>query len=554
MALILAALLVPGVTGMWLVLAGRGLPAARAQALALVAGLATLVVAATAVVTGAEIDRPWIKAIGVNWSFANDRISAPLVLLTAAITLLVAIHARNHQPGGGSPGLYLGCILIVEMGALATFMTRDVIVFFVAFETVLIPMWLLIGRFGDPHDPGARREAAYRFVLYTALGSTTMLAGILALVGFAGTADMRLIPMAGLTATQELIVAALLVAGLGVKVPLFPVHTWLPPAHTIAPTGGSVLLAAVLLKMGTYGLIRLPVGLTPSGFSRIAPVLAVAGVVGILWGGLICLVERDLKRLIAYSSVAHMGFVALALATGTSLGVQAAMLTNVAHGVVSALLFFVVGGLKERWGVIDLADFRPALRERWPDFGFALILGLAGSLALPGLATFWGEFFTLYAAWSGPVGGGPTPLPSPVGGSLGWFAVSSDRLLLLRWCAVLAAFGAALAAAYAMRVARIVWAGDGLDAAAGDVGGATHGSVPGVAEGSVSSMSAGPVAGTASGSAGRTGDGSTPAGTALVSSVGERVALAVLCAATVVLGFVPAWVAPHLTSVLWGGS
>ena len=311
--------------------------------------------------------------------------------------MLVAAHAWVDVPEGGTPATFLGCLLIVEAGALATFTARDAVLFFVAFELVLVPMWVLISRFGDRHDERARTDAGHRFILYTAVGSTLMLVGILALVTSAGTSDLRALAAgagAALPADRQLLVAVLLVLGLSVKVPVFPVHTWLPPAHTTAPTAGSVLLAAVLLKMGTYGLVRLPVATVPDGFGRLAPVLAVAGVVGIVWGALVCLVERDLKRLIAYSSVAHMGFVALALAAGSETGLQAALFANIAHGVISALLFFLVGGLKQRWGSVDLAVARPALRETSPRLGFLLILGLAASLGLPGLAGFWGEFFS----------------------------------------------------------------------------------------------------------------------------------------------------------------
>jgi NADH-quinone oxidoreductase subunit M len=200
-----------------------------------------------------------------------------------------------------------------------------------------------------------------------------------------------------------------------------------------------VLLAAVLLKMGTYGLVRLPLASVPEGFAKVAPVLAVLGAVGIIWGGLACLVERDLKRLVAYSSVAHMGFVVLGLASGTRTGLQAALFANVAHGVVSALLFVVVGGLKERWGSADLETARAALREVTPRLGFALVVGFAASLGLPGLAGFWGEFLSVYAAWS----------------------PAADRPQgLFRALAVVAAVGTALAAAYALRVLRTVWAGD----------------------------------------------------------------------------------------------
>jgi len=188
--------------------------------------------------------------------------------------------------------------------------------------------------------------------------------------------------------------------GLSIKIPVFPLHTWLPPAHTIAPTAGSVMLAAVLLKIGH--LRGRPAGDRPAA-RRVrcsAPAFAILGVVGIIWGGLACLVENDLKRLIAYSSVAHMGFVVLGLSSGTTVGLQAALFANIAHGVVSALLFFLVGGLKERWGSADLATARAALREVSPRLGFALIVGFAASLGLPGLVGFWGEFLAMYSAWN----------------------------------------------------------------------------------------------------------------------------------------------------------
>jgi NADH-quinone oxidoreductase subunit M len=269
-----------------------------------------------------------------------------------------------------------------------------------------------------------------------------MLVGILVLVSAAGTTDLaRLATGAGaaVPAGTQTVAAVLLVLGLGVKVPVVPLHSWLPPAHTTAPTAGSVLLAAILLKMGTYGLVRLPVASVPAGMDRVAPGLAVVGAVGVVWGGLACLVERDLKRLIAYSSVAHMGFVVLGLASGTRTGLQAALFANVAHGVISALLFVLVGGLKVRWGSVDLARPHPALRETAPRLGFLLVLGVAAGLGLPGLAGFWGEFLALYAAWSP---ADPAHLP------------------VLRASAVVAALGAALAAAYLLRVARSIWLGD----------------------------------------------------------------------------------------------
>ncbi|WP_240917791.1 NADH-quinone oxidoreductase subunit M [Phycicoccus sp. HDW14] len=442
MSLLLA---LPATLGLWLVSGGRGLPLRVARPLAAGMAVATLGLAVAVALTGSEVDRAWLPELGVHWSLGVDGISVPLVLLTALMGVVVTAHAWVEVPSGGTPATFLGCLLLVEAGALATFTARDAVLFLVAFEVVLVPMWVLVGRYGDPHHPRARTEAAQRFVLYTAVGSTTMLVGILLLVASAGTADLRALAGgagAALGSGTQLAVAALLVAGLAVKVPVLPFHTWLPPAHTTAPTAGSVLLAAVLLKMGTYGLVRLPVATVPDGFGRLAPVLAVAGALGIVWGGLVCLVERDLKRLIAYSSVAHMGFVVLALASGSQTGLQAALFANVAHGVVSALLFVLVGGLKQRWGDVDLAVRRPALRETSPRLGFALVIGLAASLGLPGLAGFWGELLAVYSAW----------------------APAADRpRALLVTCAVVAAVGAALAAAYALRVAGLVWAGDRPD-------------------------------------------------------------------------------------------
>lgn len=442
MALILLVLL-PAAVGTWLVAGARHLSATVVTRIGLAAAAGVAALSVEVARSRPDVDRAWLPSLDVRLHLGVDGIAIPLVLLTALVGLLVMIHALGEVPTGGSPSTFIGSLLLVQTGALATFTARDAVLFFVAFELVLVPMWVLIARFGDPHHPQARAAAAARFLLYTAVGSTLMLVGILLLVTATGTADLDALTIRGaaLPHGQQLVIALLLTIGLAVKVPIFPLHTWLPPAHTTAPTAGSVLLAAVLLKMGTYGLVRLPLASVPDGFTTIAPALAIAGVIGIVWGGLVCLVERDLKRLVAFSSVAHMGFVVLALAAGSAIGLQAALFGNIAHGVVSALLFVVVGGLKSRWGDVDLTVRRPALRETAPHRGFFLILGLAAALGLPGLAVFWGEFLAIGAAWS----------PA---------APHSDAVY--RTSAVIAAMGAALAAAYGLRVASRVWVGDAV--------------------------------------------------------------------------------------------
>ncbi|MFN2320691.1 MAG: NuoM family protein [Dermatophilaceae bacterium] len=438
--ILVSAIALPLLVGLWLVTAGRRLPREPAWTLAMVVTLLSLGFTGAAIATGASVDQPWVSRLGLSLALGIDGISAPLLVLTAGIGVLVVLLARAHLPLGGAPSTYLGAVLLATGGALATFAARDAILFFVAFELVLIPVWVLIHRFGDRHDEAARRDAGLRFVLFTVTGSVLMLVGILTLVSAAGTSRLDELVTAGaaLPLGTQTLVAVLLTAGLAIKVPVFPLHTWLPAAHTIAPTGGSVILAAVLLKMGTYGLVRLPVASVPDGFARIAPVLAVLAATGIVWGGLVCLVEVEAKRLIAYSSVAHMGFVVLGLASGTVVGVQAALIGNIAHGVIAALLFVVVGGLKERWGRVRFDAPLPALREYAPRLGFVLILGLAAGLGLPGLAGFWGEVMAVYGAWVSSLGPG----------------------FLLKATSALAALGAVLAAAYSLRVARLLWVGE----------------------------------------------------------------------------------------------
>lgn len=444
----------------------RRLPDPVAAALGALIGLATLGVAVAATVIGdrngfdrrpLQVDARWIPALGLRAHLGLDGVSAPLVLLTALLGTLVCVHLFRVRPAGGRGRQLVACVLVVTGGAIATFTALDLLLFFIAFETVLIPMWFVIAVWGDDRQPEpppgrkrrsatepggepARRDAANRFVLYTATGSALMLLGIILVVLRTGTTDLTALARsggAGMSTSIQVTAAVLIVLGLAVKSPMWPFHTWLPPAHTIAPTAGSVLLAGVLLKMGTYGLIRVAVPVLPQGFTELAPYLGVFAVVGILWGGLACLVERDLKRLVAFSSVAHMGFVLLGVASMTSTGLQGALYGNIAHGVVTALLFFVVGALKDRYHSADLGVLGSGLRDRLPRLGWLLTLGAVGGLGLPGLAIFWGELLSIAGAWqSDSLGGLGRPL------------------------AVLAAVGTVIAAAYWLRVLRVLWQGE----------------------------------------------------------------------------------------------
>lgn len=449
-ALLVAVVALPLAAAAGLLAAAGRLSDRRAADVGTAVAAATLALAAWAVWAaapwrsagpGLALDVPWIPGLGVRLHLGLDGVSAPLVLLTALLGLLVCAYTRAVVPPPGRAASLLGCVLAVVGGALATFLALDLVLFFVAFEVVLVPMWFLVAVWGDDRDPATRRDAANRFVLYTALGSAVMLLGILLVALRAGTTDLVELAArggAGLGAGTQLAAALLLLTGLAVKVPAWPLHTWLPPAHTIAPTVGSVLLAGVLLKMGSYGMVRLVLPVVPEGAARLAPGLAAVGVVGILWGGLACLVERDLKRLVAFSSVAHMGFVLVGIASGTPQGLQGALFANVAHGIVTSLLFLVVGALKDRHHGSDLAAIGPGLRDRAPRLGWLLALGCIAGFGLPGLAGFWGELLAIWGAW----GGGAV-----LGATWG------------RWTAVLAALGAALAAAYLLRVLHAVWHG-----------------------------------------------------------------------------------------------
>jgi NADH-quinone oxidoreductase subunit M len=345
------------------------------------------------------VDVRWLPAIGVRFTLGLDGISLPLVLLTALLVLLCAIYTVGTVPEPGRVRQLLALMLVLEVGVLGTFTALDLILFFVFFEVVLIPMYFLIAVWGGS---GARSAAAGTFILYTLLGSALMLVGFLVITAQAGTSDMRQLAAmhgAGISHGAQTLAFVLLLLGFGIKSPMWPLHSWLPDAHTEAPTVASVLLAGVLLKLGTYGLIRVGLAEVPLGARDLAPALGVLAVVGIIYGALACLAQTDLKRLIAFSSIGHMGFVLLGIATLTPIGVQGALIGNIAHGVITGLLFFLVGGLKDRFHTSDLTELGGGMLAKLPAIGGLLLLAAVASLGLPGLAGFWGEMLSMLGAY-----------------------------------------------------------------------------------------------------------------------------------------------------------
>ena len=395
-----------------------------------------------------EVDVSWIPAIDVRFHVGVDGVSLPLIVLTALLTLLCTVAALQRTPRPAALG---SLVLLLEVGLLGTFAALDLVLFFVAFEIVLAPMYFLIVGWGS----GERaRHAATKFILYTLLGSVFVIVGILTVYASAGTFDVVALSAAGgdgIARGTQILAFAALFAGFAVKSPLWPVHTWLPDAHTEAPTVGSVLLAGALLKMGTYGLVRIGLPVLPEGARTLAPVLGVLAVAGIVVGSLCCLVQTDAKRLIAYSSVGHMGFVLLGIATLTPVGVNAALLGNVAHGLITGLLFFLVGGLKDRYGTSDLRTLGSGLAERLPRLGALFVLAAVASLGLPGLAGFWGEALALLASYR----------PAP----------DLSRPLYAVLLAVAAA-GTAITAAYFLRLLRALVVGPDVPSGDRRVGGA----------------------------------------------------------------------------------
>jgi len=352
------------------------------------------------------VDESWIDVIGAGYTLGIDGMSLPLIALTVLVMPLVFVYSWDHIPSPGNTKAFLILMLILETGMIGTFVAQDLILFFVFFEVVLLPMFFMIAVWGGDD----RRYASLKFFLYTLFGSALMLLGFLALFFLSTdpvtgealrTFDMRAlsdVAGAGIARGSQLLIFGGMFIGFGVKVPMFPFHTWLPDAHTQAPTQGSVILAAVLLKLGTYGFIRIAIPMLPEAAEAWAPYIGLLAVIGIIYGALGCLAQTDMKRLIAFSSVAHMGFVMLGISTLTDFGINAAIFGMVAHGLITGMLFFIAGSVKERYHTLEISRLGGMLVQA-PRLGWILGFTAMASLGLPGLAGFWGEFPAILSAY-----------------------------------------------------------------------------------------------------------------------------------------------------------
>ncbi|MGF6525874.1 NADH-quinone oxidoreductase subunit M [Variovorax sp. PvP013] len=335
---------------------------------------------------------PWIERFNINYHLGVDGISLWLVLLTAFITVIVVISAweviteRVNQ--------YMGAFLILSGLMIGVFAALDGLLFYVFFEATLIPMYLIIGIWGGPN----KIYAAFKFFLYTLLGSLLMLVALIYLYNKSGGSfDILTWHRLPLTASAQTFLFFAFFAAFAVKVPMFPVHTWLPDVHVEAPTGGSAVLAAIMLKLGAYGFLRFSMPIAPDASREWAWLMIALSLIAVIYVGMVALVQKDMKKLVAYSSVAHMGFVTLGFFIFNDLGVSGGIVQMVAHGFVSAAMFLGIGVLYDRVHSRQIADYGGVVNTMPKFAAFALLFAMA-NCGLPGTAGFVGEWMVILGA------------------------------------------------------------------------------------------------------------------------------------------------------------
>ncbi|WP_193180379.1 NADH-quinone oxidoreductase subunit M [Nisaea sediminum] len=336
--------------------------------------------------------RDWLPDWGIGYHMGVDGISMWFVLLSTLLTPICilasweAVQKRVKE--------YMIAFLVLETLMVGMFCALDILVFYIFFEGVLIPMFLIIGVWG-----GARRVyAAFKFFLYTLLGSVLMLIAILAMYLQAGTTDIPALMQAGFPAELQTWLWLAFFASFAVKVPMWPVHTWLPDAHVEAPTAGSVILAGVLLKMGGYGFLRFSIPMFPEATEFFTPLVYALSIVAVIYTSLVALVQEDMKKLIAYSSIAHMGFVTIGMFTMTTQGVEGSIFQMLSHGIVSGALFLCVGVVYDRMHTREISAYG-GLVERMPRYALVFMIFTMGSVGLPATSGFVGEFLILMGAF-----------------------------------------------------------------------------------------------------------------------------------------------------------
>jgi NADH-quinone oxidoreductase subunit M len=339
--------------------------------------------------------RPWLPAYGISYSLGIDGISLWLILLTTFLTPLALLGSWSSIEK--SVREFNVFMLLLEAGMLGVFCSLDLFLFYIFWEAMLIPMYFLIGIWGHER----RIYAAVKFFLYTMAGSVLMLVAFLVLHKATGLRSFDLVTLARSPVAPELqawLFAAFALA-FAIKVPMWPFHTWLPDAHVEAPTAGSVILAGVLLKMGGYGFLRLAIPLFPDAAMRFAPVIGVLAVIGIIYGALVSLVQPDMKKLVAYSSVSHLGLVMLGIAAFSTTAVVGAVYQMLNHGISTGALFFLVGMLYDRRHTHIISEFG-GLKSVLPWYSAVFLLIALSSIAVPGFNGFVGEFLILIGSWS----------------------------------------------------------------------------------------------------------------------------------------------------------
>ena len=332
---------------------------------------------------------PWLEWIGLNYSIGIDGLSLPLVFLNSFLTLIAIIITDKSL---ARPRFYYSMLLLLSCGAVGAFLARDLLLFFLFYELEIAPLYFLIAIWG-----GKRRGyAAMKFLLYTAVSGILVLASFLGLVWLTGADSFAYEPLREhtLSLNAELLLIAPLLVGIFIKIPIFPFHTWLPDAHVEASTPISVLLAGVLLKLGTYALLRFGLGLFLEAWVFLAPWMAILAGISALYGASCAIAQKDMKKVVAYSSIAHMAYILLAVSATTRLSITASVFQMVSHGLISALLFMLVGVVYQKTGSRDVESLRGLLNpERGlPVTGGLMILGVMASSGLPGMVGFISEF------------------------------------------------------------------------------------------------------------------------------------------------------------------